>query len=126
MFSVPRNRRLLQSFLVGALGLVLVALVGSALQADDINPTEVLAVKWLPKPAPAENADAKTQAEMKAYTEAVPGTDLKFGMAPIPGGKFLMGSPAGEKGHKDDEGPQVEVTIEPFWMGTHEVTWTEY
>lgn len=126
MFSVPRNRRLLQSLLVGALGLVIVALVGSTLQAEDVNPTEVLAVKWLPKPAPAENADAKTEAEMKAYTEAIPGTDLKFGMAPIPGGKFLMGSPANEKGHKDDEGPQVEVTIDPFWMGIHEITWTEY
>ncbi|MEN6498751.1 MAG: formylglycine-generating enzyme family protein [Thermoguttaceae bacterium] len=102
------------------------ALVGSTLQAEEVNPTEVLAVKWLPKPAPAENADAKTEAEMKAYTEALPGTDLKFGMAPIPGGKFLMGSPAGEKGHKDDEGPQVEVTIDPFWMGIHEITWTEY
>ncbi len=113
--------------LVGALGLAIVSLSDCALRAEDeVNPTEVLAVKWLPQAAPAENADAKTEADMKAYTEVVPGTDLKFGMAPIPGGKFLMGSPADEKKRKDDEGPQVEITIEPFWMGTHEVTWAEY
>ncbi len=37
-----------------------------------------------------------------------------------------MGSPASEKDRKDDEGPQVEVKIEPFWMGKCEVTWDEY
>ena len=47
-------------------------------------------------------------------------------MVPIPGGTFKMGSPASEKDRKDDEGPQVEVKIEPFWMGKCEVTWDEY
>jgi formylglycine-generating enzyme required for sulfatase activity len=37
-----------------------------------------------------------------------------------------MGSPASEKGRKDDEGPQVEIEISPFWIGKHEVTWAEY
>ena len=58
---------------------------------------------------------------MKPYTEPIPGTDVKVEMVPIPGGKFKMGSPKNEKGHKDDEGPQHEVKIEPFWMETHEV-----
>ena len=47
-------------------------------------------------------------------------------MTPIPGGTFKMGSPANEKDRKDDEGPQVEVKLEPFWMGKCEVTWGEY
>jgi formylglycine-generating enzyme required for sulfatase activity len=47
-------------------------------------------------------------------------------MTPIPGGKFLLGSPAGEEGRKEDEGPQIEVEVSPFWMGTYEVTWAEY
>ena len=47
-------------------------------------------------------------------------------MVPIRGGKFMMGSPDGRKGRKDDEGPQHEVKIEPFWMEKHEVTWDEY
>ncbi len=63
---------------------------------------------------------------MKAYTEAIPDTDVKFDMVPIPGGKFTMGSPEGEKDRNDDEGPQHEVAVEPFWMGKCEVTWDEY
>ena len=47
-------------------------------------------------------------------------------MVAIKGGKFVMGSPASEAGRKDDEGPQHEVKIAPFWMGKYEVTWDEY
>ncbi len=27
-----------------------------------------------------------------------------------------MGSPESENGRLSDEGPQIEVTVEPFWM----------
>ena len=37
-----------------------------------------------------------------------------------------MGSPEGEEDRKTDEGPQVEIEVEPFYMGAHEVTWAEY
>jgi formylglycine-generating enzyme required for sulfatase activity len=63
---------------------------------------------------------------MQTYVEPVPGTDLKFEMIPIPGGRFLMGSPPDEEKRSEDEGPQVQVEIAPFWMGKHEVTWDEY
>jgi formylglycine-generating enzyme required for sulfatase activity len=62
----------------------------------------------------------------KGYTEKMPGSDIKFDMVPIPGGSYLMGSPNGETGRADDEGPQHPVTIRPFWMGKLEVTWDEY
>jgi formylglycine-generating enzyme required for sulfatase activity len=43
-------------------------------------------------------------------------------LAPIPAGKFLMGSPADEAERDADE-LQHEVTItKPFYLGTHEVT----
>ena len=64
--------------------------------------------------------------DMKAYVEAIPGTDLKFEMVPIPGGTFTMGSPDGEAKRSPDEGPRHEVAIAPFWMGKYEVTWDEY
>ena len=47
-------------------------------------------------------------------------------MLPIPGGKFTLGSPEAEADRKDDEGPQVEVEVEPFYMGKYEVTQAEY
>ena len=65
-------------------------------------------------------------ASMKAYTETIPGTDIKFDMVPIPGGTFEMGAPAGEAKHGKDEEPPHTVQIEPFWMGAKEVTWDEY
>ncbi|HCL91877.1 MAG: formylglycine-generating enzyme family protein [Verrucomicrobia bacterium] len=63
---------------------------------------------------------------MKPYTNTIPGTQVSFVMVPIPGGEFVMGSPAGEAGRKPDEGPQHKVKIAPFWMGQCEVTWNEY
>ena len=37
-----------------------------------------------------------------------------------------MGSPATEANRRDDEGPQHEVEISPFWMSKYEVTWNQY
>ncbi len=70
--------------------------------------------------------EAKTEAEMKPYTQPIRNTEIKFDMVPIPGGEYLMGSPDSEAGRKDDEGPAHKVKIEPFWMGKFEVTWDEF
>ena len=66
------------------------------------------------------------EAKMKPFTDKVPNSLVSFEMVPIRGGAFLMGSPAGEKGRKENEGPQRRVKVSPFWMGKHEVTWDEY
>ncbi len=63
---------------------------------------------------------------MVPYSVTIPGSSISFEMIPVPGGKFKMGSPEGEEGRADDEGPQVEVEVAPFWMGKTEVTWNEY
>ena len=68
----------------------------------------------------------KSEAEMKPYKQVISGARVAFEMVPIPSGTFLMGSPASEEDRKEDEGPQVKVKIEPFWMGKYEVTWDEY
>ena len=72
------------------------------------------------------NLKEKSAADMKAYTNNIPGTTVTYSAVPIPAGEFLMGSPATEKGRKADEGPQHKVKISPFWMGRTEVTWNEY
>jgi formylglycine-generating enzyme required for sulfatase activity len=72
------------------------------------------------------DALAADEAGMKPYVEPIPGTGVSFAMVPIRGGRFRMGSHAGELGRKGDEGPVHEVEISPFWMGKHEVTWDEY
>jgi formylglycine-generating enzyme required for sulfatase activity len=67
-----------------------------------------------------------TQADMKPYTNTIPGSAVAYAMIPIPGGQFVMGSPASETNRNADEGPQHRVIIEPFWMEKCEVTWNEF
>ncbi len=76
---------------------------------------------------PSEGRFVKTKrGYMVPYTTKIPGSEVEFEMLPIPGGKFKMGSPDSEDKRNKDEGPQFEVTVEPFWMGKYEVTWSEY
>jgi formylglycine-generating enzyme required for sulfatase activity len=77
-------------------------------------------------PAQADPSQAVTPQDMKPYTETIPGTNITFEMVPILGGTFTIGSPDDEESRNDDEGPQRQVTIAPFWMGRCEVTWEEY
>lgn len=71
-------------------------------------------------------AVASSESEMKAYSEIIEQADVKFEMLPIPGGKFLMGSPEEEEDRGEDEGPQREVEVSPFWMAKTEITWDVY
>jgi len=73
-----------------------------------------------------EKEGVASAADMKPYTNAIPGSAVTYVMIPIPGGEFVMGSPENEKGRKPDEGPQHKVKISPFWIGKFEVTWNEY
>lgn len=61
-----------------------------------------------------------------SYEQKIPGTEISFKMIAIPGAEFTMGNPANERGHQDNEGPQVKVTVDSFWIEEHEVTFDEY
>ena len=140
----PRRRRsgeapFSRDYVRVALGIVtLIVLIAAAPAAENLdtillrefNKVMRPSPEWLPRdPLPPVNANAKTEAEMRPYTEvlaALPKRNIKFDMVPIKGGKFTMGSPPNERGRKPDEGPQFQVTIEPFWMGKCEVTWDEF
>lgn len=73
-----------------------------------------------------EKEAIKAFADMKPYTNEIPGTKVTYVMIPIPGGEFSMGSPDGESGRKSDEGPVRKVKISPFWMAKFETSWNEY
>jgi len=47
-------------------------------------------------------------------------------MLPVPGGNYKQGSAAEEKGRRPDEGPQHTISVAPFWMSEHEVTYDEF
>ncbi len=111
LFRVDRPGHRLQVRLFASVVATLVGcVVSNALRAENKKP----------------NAEAATENQMKPYTEPIVGVDQGFDMIPIPSGTFTMGSPKDEAKRKDDEGPQVKVHIDPFWMGKYEVTWNEY
>lgn len=69
------------------------------------------------------NLFSKAQEKHERYIQKIEGTNLEFSMEAIPGGTFLMGS---DKSDKEDEKPTHQVELDPFWMGTYEVTWDLY
>ncbi len=71
-----------------------------------------------------ESSELPVSSEMQADT--IPGTDVGFQMTLIPSGNFLMGSPETEPNRSPDEGPQFEVAVDSFWIGTYEVSYQEY
>jgi formylglycine-generating enzyme required for sulfatase activity len=78
------------------------------------------------EPPPGESPVDQNHVRLTDFTQTIPGTEVEFTMIAIPGGEFLMGSPASAAGRKDDEGPQHKVAIRPFWMAKCEVIWDEY
>jgi len=58
------------------------------------------------------------------FAEDLGGTTLE--MVEVPGGTFMMGSPANEASRSNYEGPQHQVSVSGFWMGKYEVTQAQY
>jgi len=94
-----------------------------------------VALLWHARPARADDngpvlplpeAQANSEKEMRPYRELIEHTRAAIDMVPIPGGQFMMGSPATEPDRKADEGPQHQVKIDPFWMAKFEITWDVY
>jgi formylglycine-generating enzyme required for sulfatase activity len=50
------------------------------------------------------------------------GNRIALEMVAIPGGTFIMGSPDDEQQRDEDEGPQHQVTVAPFFMGKYPMT----
>ena len=75
---------------------------------------------------PGQAQEAADTSDFKAYEQVIPGTEVSFKLTPIPGGTFTMGTAPEEANRSEEEGPQTEMTISPFWMSVHEVTFDEY
>ncbi|MEG4987908.1 bifunctional serine/threonine-protein kinase/formylglycine-generating enzyme family protein [Microcoleus sp. BR0-C5] len=96
-----------------------------------------------PSPQPSANSFLKTfnfetvtvnsrgqianrgKGQARVFIENI-GKGITLDMVAIPGGSFVMGSPATEKWRTNDEGQQQTVKIAPFFMGKYEVTQAQY
>ena len=54
------------------------------------------------------------------------GKGITMDLVGIPGGKFMMGSPAEEAERGEDESPQHSVRVRPFLLGKYPVTQTQW
>lgn len=95
------------------------------------NPIFQSTLKMLEIPVPNSDAGADTENDMKPYDETIPGTDQKFKMIPIPGGKFVLGGKRSDERKETEveigkETPTFEIEIKPFWIEEHETTWKEF
>ncbi len=109
--------------------ILLVALAAVAMFARPSIAQEepATAVLGLTPTRPVKARSVKTdKGYMVPYRDTIPGTKITFDMVPIPGGNVVIGSPKDEFGRGEDEGPQVQLEVKPFWMGRCEVTWAEY
>ncbi len=67
-----------------------------------------------------------SQPSLEMITDTIPGTDVYFTMIGLEGGTFMIGTDSEEEGRDEDEGPQRQVTLSPFYIGINEVTYDEF
>ena len=78
-------------------------------------------------PAPQKREDTSTETTSSTSAgEKIRGPLSGMEFVSIPGGSFTMGSPPSEEGRLSSESPQHEVTIQPFYMMSTEVTQAQW
>jgi len=115
--------------LLFVVGLVFVVLfiTKNTLVKNDLNNTNDAQEAFLEPPFDFNQAQEAQQALAKTLGLAVETqVDLSKGinlaMILIPQGKFIMGSPLSEPGHKSDEAQHQVVLFRPYFIGKNEVT----
>jgi len=66
------------------------------------------------------------QGDFSEYEEEISTSDLTFGMVPVSGGEFTMGSDVNDPNRAENEWPAHVVEVSDFWIGKHEFTWDLY
>jgi len=106
---------------------------GRVTARPDVKPVAPPKTAAAPKSADAPPGTPPDASErLPAVREAPPvqrrpvAAGLALGMVTIPGGSFLMGSPADEPGRLDNEGPQRRVEIRSFRLSKVEITFEQF
>ena len=99
----------------------------NTLVKNDLNNTDDAQDAFLEPPFDFNQAQEAQQSLAKTLGLAVEttvdiGRGVNLAMILIPQGKFMMGSPFSEPGHKDDELQHQVVFSRPYFIGKYEVT----
>jgi formylglycine-generating enzyme required for sulfatase activity len=74
----------------------------------------------------AKGEQIKKESKQSQYFSEDLGNGITLEMVAIPGGTFLMGSPANEKDSFGDERPQHEVNVPTFFIGKYPITQAQW
>lgn len=91
-----------------------------------------VALAVLTTPQTSAQEPSRDVAAMKPFTVVIDGTKVDIPMIPLRVGTdgfpatVKLGSAESEPGRNPDEGPRLEVAVEPFWIGKYEITWDTY
>ena len=81
--------------------------------------------KWAGAESRSELTLYRRQDRGWQFIETLP-EGIELAMVSISGGTFTMGSPEDEEGRDDSEGPQHQVTLQPFFMGKYPITQAQW
>ena len=73
-----------------------------------------------------DTSKEKMEADMKAYTNTIPGSTVAYAMVPIPRANSSWAAPPARRIAMPTKDRSTRVKIDPFWMEQCEVTWNEY
>jgi len=107
--------------------LVILFIPKNTMVKNDLNNTDDAQEAFLEPPFDFNQAQEAQQALAKTLGLAVEttvdlGRGVNLAMILIPQGKFMMGSPFSEPGHKSDEAQHQVVLSRPYFIGKNEVT----
>jgi formylglycine-generating enzyme required for sulfatase activity len=111
-------------------GTFTIAVVGQKLFSGNKNPTSTPEI-IIPFNFEVVTTDAtgniinRPNLSAKYFTEDL-GNGVFLEMVEIPGGTFIMGSPASAAERRSNESPQHQVTVPSFYMGKYELTQAQY
>ena len=98
------------------------------LQREDlwIQERRPLKDRWIEHRHPLVVGGFLEQLEQHALRQQAGAKAVALPMLHIPAGSFRMGSPLAEPGRSEDEGPQLEVKLESFFMGHTPITQAQW
>ena len=107
--------------------LVILFIPKNTMVKNDLNNTDDAQEAFLEPPFDFNQAQEAQQALAKTLGLAVEttvdlGRGVNLAMILIPQGRFMMGSPFSEPGHKSDEAQHQVVLSRPYFIGKNEVT----